>query len=126
MVIEAGGVMGGRPPRGLLSGMTTEVSCLSPSFFRSLKPIPGRKLIAGAVQAIALSDAQQRPSRQQAQTSRRVHGGSCRMSVESGPRRWSGSLRLSGAQARRTLRRDGVTFDIERWKINEAGRSAEV
>src|SRR5215217_7138302 len=29
-------------------------------------------------------------------------------------------------QARRTLRRDGVTFHIERAQINDAGRSAEV
>ena len=49
-----------------------ELSYLSDSFCRSLRPVARRRLIAEPVQAITLSDAQQRPSRQQAQPSRSV------------------------------------------------------
>ena len=121
MVIEAGAFIVYRPPRRSLLSVTTELSYLSHSFCRSLRPIARRKLIAGAIQAITLSDAQQRPSRQQAQTSRRVHGGSCRMSVESRARAVERITAAERARARRTLRRDGVTFHIQRAQINDAG-----
>ena len=79
MMIEAGAFIVYQPPRRSLLSVTTELSYLSHSFWHSVRRIARRKLIA----EITLSGAQQRPSRQQAQASRRVHGGSCRMGVES-------------------------------------------
>jgi hypothetical protein len=49
MVIEAGAFNVYRPPRRSLLSLTTELSYLSHSFCRSLRPIARRKLIAGAI-----------------------------------------------------------------------------
>src|SRR3954465_2596875 len=57
MVIEAGAFIVYRPPRRSLLSVTTELSYLSHSFCRSLRPMGRCKLIAGAIRVAALRDA---------------------------------------------------------------------